>query len=275
VSPGALLTALLLLPVPGPGPAETAPPGLTDAEVAGRAEAEFRAGVRLRQAADQARPHFRAAAAWFDELRRRGAHNAALCRNLGHAYLLADDLPHAILSYHHGLRLAPRDRALRDDLEQARARVAYPAGSPFGRPAPDPTPPWLPRLGPGGLLAAAALPYALAWVCLTRWRMVRRGRLLALGLAAWVAAALAAAALVVVHRVEQEQVAYPLVVSARDGVLLRKGDGPAYPPRYDTPLNRGTEARRLFQRGEWLQVELAGGEVGWVSRHDVLVDTPE
>jgi tetratricopeptide (TPR) repeat protein len=279
VSPGALLTALLLLDAPGPGRAEApcpaVPPGLADVEVAERAEAEFGEGVRLRQAADKARPHFRAAAAYFDELRRRGARNAMLYRNLGNAYLLAGDLPHAILSYHRGLRLAPRDRALRDNLEQARALVSYPPGSNFGRPAADPTPLWLPRLGPGWLLAAAALLYALAWVFLTRWLMVRRGRLQALGLAAVLAAGLATGGLIVIYRVDEGEAARPLVVVLDDGVLLRKGDGLTYPPRYDTPLNRGAEARRLFERGAWLQVELAGGEVGWVPRQYVLEDTPD
>ena len=66
----------------------------------------------------------------------------------------------------------------------------------------------------------------------------------------------------------------PLVVIADDGVLLRKGNGLTYPPRYDTPVNRGVEARLLFDRGEWLQIELAGGEVGWVPRRYVLVDEP-
>jgi hypothetical protein len=84
----------------------------------------------------------------------------------------------------------------------------------------------------------------------------------------------------VIHRVDEGEAARPLVVILDDGVLLRKGDGLAYPPRYDTPLNRGAEARLLFERGGWLQVELAGGEVGWVPRrldqHEyVLVDTPD
>jgi hypothetical protein len=58
----------------------------------------------------------------------------------------------------------------------------------------------------------------------------------------------------------------PLVVVAEDGVLLRRGDGLAYPPRYDTPLPRGAEARLRRERGTWLQIELSGGEIGWVPR---------
>jgi len=55
-------------------------------------------------------------------------------------------------------------------------------------------------------------------------------------------------------------------------VMLRTGNGLRYPPRYETPLNRGVEARLLFTRGDWLQIEFAGGEVGWVPREYALVD---
>jgi hypothetical protein len=73
--------------------------------------------------------------------------------------------------------------------------------------------------------------------------------------------------------VHQEQ-QHPLVVIADDGVLLRKGNGLSYPPRYETPLNRGVEARLLVSRGDWLQIELEGGEIGWVPREYARVDNP-
>jgi hypothetical protein len=57
-------------------------------------------------------------------------------------------------------------------------------------------------------------------------------------------------------------------------VKLRKGNGQSY-PEYDYLLRPGVEGRLRFDdpRG-WLQIELADGEVGWVRRADVLVDTP-
>jgi len=33
-------------------------------------------------------------------------------------------------------------------------------------------------------------------------------------------------------------------------------------------------ALRLFERGGWMQIELAGGEIGWVPSPSLLVDTP-
>jgi tetratricopeptide (TPR) repeat protein len=246
--------------------------GLSNADLAQRAEAEFNEGVRLRHAQDKARPHFRAAAEQFAELRRRGVHNALLYRNLGNAYLLAGDPPRAILSYRRGLQLRPGDRDLRANLGQARQQVVYAEGERLGRPIGDPGPPWLPHLEPGWLFASAFGAYALSCLLLTRWLMVRRTRWLLWGLTAVVVAAVLTIFLI---RSEQSPTGGPLVVIAEDRVLLRKGNGLAYPPRYDASLNRGVEARLLFRRGDWLQIELAGGEVGWIPLSAALVDGEE
>ena len=74
------------------------------------------------------------------------------------------------------------------------------------------------------------------------------------------------------ERAEQAENARPLVVIIDDGVLLLKGDSEAFPPRYDTTVNRGVEARLLFERNGWLQIELTGGEVGWIATKYAVVD---
>ena len=261
-----LLIALLLHAEPDAAP--------TDREVLERAETEFQEGVRLRQDREQARPHFRNAAGYFDELHRRGVRNAALYRNLGNAYLLADDLPRAILSYHRGLRLSPNDRALRESLVEARERVVYPPSGDLGRPHSDDRPPWLPYLPSGWLMFAAIPCYVLGCVSVTRWRMVRRGGLLVGGLLALLLAGVLAGWLMVRAEEQREREAHPLAVIARDGMLLRRGNGEAFPTRYDTPVNRGIEGRLRFERGGWVQIELSGGEIGWVPRAAILVDAP-
>lgn len=247
---------------------------LSDRELLERAEMKFQEGARLRQDREQARPHFRNAAGYFEELRRRGVRNAVLYRNLGNAYLLAEDLPHAILSYHRGLRLSPNDRALRDSLAAARERVIYPPSGDLGRPRSDDRPPWLPYLPSGWLLFAAIPCYVLGCVGLTRWRMVRRGGLLVGGLLALLLAGVLAGWLMIRAEEQREGEAHPLVVIARDGVLLRRGNGEVFPTRYETPINRGVEGRLRFERGGWVQIELSGGEIGWVPRAAVLVDSP-
>src|SRR5262249_12818103 len=62
----------------------------------------------------------------------------------------------------------------------------------------------------------------------------------------------------------------PLVVVAREGVPLRKGDGESFPPWHDARLGRGVEGTLLRRPDDWLQVELAGGEAGWVHARDVV-----
>ncbi len=247
---------------------------LSDRELFERGETAFQEGVHLRQARQQARPHFRNAAGYFDELRQRGVRNALLYRNLGNAYLLADDLPRAILSYHRGLRLSPNDLALRESLAAARGQVAYPASGDLGRPRNDDRPPWLPHFRSAWLMFAAVACYILGCLSLTRWRMVRRGRLLSGGVIALLLAGLLAGWLMVRAEERKDGQAHPLVVIARDGVLLRRGNGVVFPPRYDTPINRGVEGRLLFERGGWMQIELSGGEIGWVRSEAVLVDAP-
>jgi hypothetical protein len=242
---------------------------LSDGELAGRAEAAFAEGLNLRDDASSARPHFRQAAEYYDELRRRGVGEAALYRNLGHSWLLAGDLPQAILTYRRGLRRWPADRSLRSDLTAARELVTSPS---LGRAPAEARPPWWSRLGAGPLTAAAGLSYLLGCVGLTRWWMTRRGRLLMVGLTSLVVAGGLGTFAAIETLAAAEAQAHPLVVITEDGVLLRRGDGRRFPKRYETPVNRGVEARLLFERGDWLQVELSGGEVGWIARSHALVD---
>lgn len=246
--------------------------GLSDRDVLERAESEFQDGVHLRRDREQARPHFRNAAGYFEELRQRSIGNPALYRNLGNSYLLAGDLPHAILSYRRGLERSPSDFDLREHLAEARARVAYPASGDLGRPPSDDRPPWLPHLRSRWLMFAAIVCYVLGCVGATRWRMVRRGRLLTASFIALLLASVLSGWLMLRAYEQRDREAQPLVVIARDGMLLRRGNSMVFPSRYDTPVNRGVEGRLLFERGGWVQIELSGGEIGWVPRDAVLVD---
>jgi tetratricopeptide (TPR) repeat protein len=245
-----------------------------DAELLRRAETAFRAGAEARDNPDQARPLFRTAAFCYEKLRQRGAANAALYRNLGNCYLLAGDLPRAILSYRRGLRLAPADQNLRSQLAYARLRVAYPDAGDFGRPAVDNRPPWLPYFSAKQRLLFFLCTYSLGWLGIVRWWMVRRPALLTTGLMMFGLAMLAAASLALEEWNMRQEAQHPLVVITADKVAMRKGNGRLYPPRYATPLQRGVEARLGLQRGSWLQIELAGGQLGWIPRSAALVDTP-
>lgn len=237
-----------------------------------QAEAAFREGTQLAaKAPDKARHAFARAAALYEQLRQEGAANAELFTNQGNAYLLADDLPRAILAYRRGLRLQPNDLTLQRNLAHAREEVKYAPPGTLGRPPIDHRPPWLPRLPEWSVWLVFGL-YAAGCFAGVRWWMVRRGVWLGGGITAFVLASLLAAGVVYEQWDDQRERERPLVVVADDGVLLRGGNGLTYPARFSTPLNRGVEARLLHDRGAWMHIELAGGEVGWVPAKYLLVD---
>jgi hypothetical protein len=190
-------------------------------------------------------------------MRAAGASNAGLYRNLGSAYLMAGDLPRAVLMYRLGLRAEPGDAALRAALRAARERVGHAGG--FGRP---------PEEGASGfvpLFAGAAAAWLLTCVLFTRWRMQRDGFPIA-GTVSLVVALLCVIGLVLYP----EPTPRPVAVIAADGVALRKGDGELFPPRYEATLGRGVEAEVVYPKGDWLLIELGGGERGWVAARDVV-----
>ena len=142
----------------------------------------------------------------------------------------------------------------------------------FARPPIDSRPPWLPRLPlrDGVLLTCAAS--AVVWLSVTRWWMLRRGAWLTAAIVALVVTLLLGLATTAEEWRQRSQDAQPVVVIARDDVPLRNGNGRDYPRRHELPVNRGVEARLLFERGDWVLIELSGGETGWVPRSAVLID---
>jgi tetratricopeptide (TPR) repeat protein len=246
-----------------------------DAELLQRADQALQEGLKRSDKPQQARSYFLDAAKQFEALHLQGARNPDLYRDMGNAYLLAGDVPQAILAYRRGLRVAPGDRILQANLTYARDQVDYSSPDRFGRPPAETWPPWLPRPTLGIMLASVVLAYAAGCLLLTRWWMSRRNGLLyaAGGMFLLLVVPMIGTAHEAWRQRQQER--HPLVVVAVDGLTLRNGNGMAYPARYDgKTLNRGVEARLLFERDDWLNVELAGGEAGWVRRMDVLVDTP-
>lgn len=268
------LVLLLVLVVP-PATAPTIAADGTDLELANRAEAAFRDGVKNRDQGQNGYNEFRTAAAYYEELRHRGCDSPELELSLGDAYFLADDLPRALVAYRRGLRLSPLDPSLRRCLAEARDQVIYPDDTAFGRPPLVGGKIFLPGWAANALLALTASLFCVGLILLTRYAMVRRWLWLVGGLGGLLGAGLLTLLLVQVARGIGSEDTQPLVVIAEDGVLLRKGDSLAFPPRYETVVNRGVEARLLFQRPGWVQIELAAGEVGWVPRNYVIVDGQE
>lgn len=256
------------------------PPPRALEELRWDAEAAFRTGVgRASEEPGEARQCFACAAALYEKLRRAGAGNPELYRNLGNACLLASDpddpesdgLPRAILAYRQGLRLVPSDRPLQRNLAYARQQVNRQTPGGFGLPPIDHRPPWLPRW-PALFLYLALAGYSVGCLALARWWMLRRRGWLSAATSAFALLALCLAVFLLEAWLSRQEQRQPLVVVARDGLMLRVGNGSRYPARYDTALQRGVEATLRNVRGRWLQIELASGELGWVPRDAVLVD---
>ncbi|MBL8797020.1 MAG: hypothetical protein JNM56_24170 [Planctomycetia bacterium] len=260
--------------------ADPEPPTVDDVRL--QAEAAFAEGVQLAaKKPGDARACFQCAASLFEKLARDGAANPELYRNIGNAWLLArdpdqpqsDELARAIFAYRRGLLLSPQDRQLQDNLAYARQLVVHPPGSAFGQPPVEHRPPWLPRW-PGLLFGLMIACYVAGCLAVGRWWMVRRGP--------WPTLAAVGFALMALFLVGwgledwqlRQEAAEPLVVLAQDGVQLLSGNGPRFPARYETRLHPGVEARLRYDRGRWVQIELAGGEVGWVPRSAVLLAAP-
>src|SRR5262249_34058604 len=160
--------------------------------------------------------------------------------NEGNAWLLAGDLPHAILAYRRGLRLDPNDKAMRANLAFAREQVTYPSPGVLGRPSRDAWPHWLPCPEAGWVLFGAVFSYGIACVAMTRLWMPRKTRFLSAGLTFLTLFALLVSGLVVHEWQRRQERLHPLVVIAQNGVVLRNGNGANYPARYEgIPLNRG------------------------------------
>jgi len=244
---------------------------LPEADILRRAEAAFRQGTTERTDPDKARRHFGEAAACYEALRRRGAANVDLFRNQGNAELLADRLPQAILAYRRALQWAPHESALHDNLKYARDQVQYPARE--TRPSADEDwPSWMPPLDSAFLLGVAVCLHLLACLYLTRGLMTGDRARLQRGFV-WLVLAVLSAGLWGYLRWCGWCAREPPVVVVAEDVPLRYGNGPTYSSHKKVPqLHRGMEARLLYRRGGWVQIELPGGAIGWVPESALLVD---
>jgi hypothetical protein len=245
----------------------------SDAEVAAQAERAFRQGVESKTRLLEARKHFGDAADHCLELHRRGVRSPALYRNLGNAALLADRWPEAIWAFHIGLKLDPNDRELREHLAFVRGKTLYSASG-QAQPEPDiwPAPLYRPTLLE--LTVLSAFSYVLTWIGVAFAFLRRTSRIyVATALAVLVAVA---AGIAFWHTLEQADLdrRTPLVIVAENTPLYR-GNGTSYPQHPEQPtLPRGMEVRQQHRRGNWLQVRLTSGEIGWLPRSRVLIVEP-
>ncbi|HSQ58002.1 MAG TPA: hypothetical protein VLM40_19920, partial [Gemmata sp.] len=181
------------------------------------------------------------------------------------------DLPGAIVALNEGLGITRWSRELQVAREEARAEVAYPVNSDLAAQC-RPSPPHGlgTRFSPADAWIACGVLWLLACGSIARFAMTRAAAWLAFG-AAWLAAVVLVGALWLKDQYGQRSAnEHPRVVVLRK-TTLHRGNAEAYPPRLETRLPRGVEARKLAERGGWVQIELAGGAVGWLPASSILI----
>jgi hypothetical protein len=271
----ALISVVAVIMAPSFGQAQQST--RTDEEILAQAEAAFQRGVEHKTRFLLARTHFSHAADRYIELHERRVRNPALYRSLGNAALLADRWPEAIWAYRVGLKLDPNDAIMREHLAFVRAKVLYPPSG-EGRLDADTWPAWLHRPTLLEAWCVFAVCYAAALFTATLgfirrrrgaernltglWLIVVLELLIALvaGIALW-------------HEQGQLDLDHriPVVIIA-ENTAFYQGNATSYPQYAALPmLPRGMEARRIHQRGNWVQIRLSTGEVGWLPRDRVLV----
>jgi hypothetical protein len=214
------------------------------------------------------RTEFRRAAEKFAEIRNQGHNAPQLHQAEGNAWLLADEKALAILAYRRWQRFEPNNSLASESLNHARAQVAYATST--ERTALTPVEAWpmlrlrLRRWG----LVGIALALVLGWFALARWVISRGANWFIMAVLTLAIGTLITTGWLVERNVRQAQNSRMEVVVLRPE-LLRSGDGFSYLARRESPLPAGVEAVVRHQRGSWLQVELADGNVGWLPEASV------
>jgi tetratricopeptide (TPR) repeat protein len=220
---------------------------------------ELRLFVKAQDTFDQAngREDFLRAAAMYQEILDRGFRSGAVFYNQANALVQGGQRGRAIAAYRQAIRCRPRDPYL-----QANLRYALGSDSAAGRRSllayllfwQD----WLSYLEKFQCLAALAVLAAALGLLGLVLRRVWVSRLAAVGLALTLVMGVSAA--YDWHR--YEQVRHGVVVAPK--TIARKGNAASYQPALTAPLEEGTEFVVLERRGEWLWIQLPGGQEGWV-----------
>ncbi len=195
----------------------------------------------------------------YQEILDRGVVSGGLLYNQGNAYMRAGQRGRAIASYRRALIYRPRDAQLRANLQLA-------LGSDIAIDAPqgvlDHIFFWRDWTSYPGKIHASAAVASLAFVLGLaglwgpRRPLFRRAAWATLGLTL----ILAASAVYDWRRFEQVERG----VVIRSEVIARKGNADSYDPAFNEPLKEGAEFRIIERRGPWVQIQLAGGQAGWI-----------
>ncbi len=189
--------------------------------------------------------------------------SASLLYNIGNCWSKLGDVPHAILYYERALRLAPGAEDVQANLDMERAKVvdrvnelpAFTLGSVWDRlQGGSDVDQWARR----SLWACAAM--ALSAITAT-WLRARSAKRILLGFASLALVATVGSAMLAFYRIQQVQDHSAAIIMVPAVEIVGE-------PRTGSTrlfmLHQGTKLSTLKRQGDWQEVRLSSGAVGWL-----------
>lgn len=210
----------------------------------------------LRDDPDRARQQWQDSLGEFLAVRNAGVRSAALEFNIGNTYARLGDIGRAVLHYRRAERINPRARSLQINLDQTRQQVTprftVAGGGVFS---------WVQRTTQWERVYLAGGTSIIGWIALAMGLRFRRTSGISLGVAMIVIALVSASTVAIELR--SAALEPPVVVVIGDQVL-RAGRGDGYDAVIKERLGAGVELRMIESRGDWSEVRLPNGIVGWL-----------
>jgi hypothetical protein len=206
---------------------------------------------------------FMKVASMYQEMIDEGTVSGPVFFNQGNAWMKAKQPGRAIAAYRQAQRYRPRDPYLDANLQYALGPTAT-----ARRPVIETVLFWQNWLSYPekfyGAAAAAVLTFCFAIVALFSSRRRLWQRLVLAG---------AAVTLVLIISTAYDWYRFEYVkhgVIAQADVVARKGNAETYEPALNEKLSEGTEFRLLERRGDWLLIQLPGGQEGWITERETI-----
>lgn len=239
----------------------------SDALLLTSAERAFELGGRPDTSAAERIAAFSDAAKFYRTLiHDRGIRNGDIYCNWARAEFLAGNPARCVAALREGLMLWPGDTRLRESLEAVRARIDWPTD---GKIAPPPMP--LVWVRGDTLTVILGLSWLAAWLLLLVLWPKRRIFAVFTASCCLILSVAAITMIVLTWSAQRRDRVHPPIVVAHE-TAFRRGNGDSYPSHPDAPrLVVGMEARLLYRRGGWIQIEFATGQVGWIPIENAIV----
>lgn len=206
----------------------------------------------------QSRDDFLRAAALYQEILDGGVTSGAVLYNQGNAFMQAKQPGRAIAAYRQAQRYRPRDPYL-----EANLRFAVQSGTAARRPLFEYLLFWQ------NWLSYPEKFWGLGFLALAAFLLGLGGLLARRRILSWLALGGVVLTLLMGVSAGYDWYRYAWLVHGvvvQADTVARKGDAASYEPALSGSLDERTEFLLLQSRGDWLLIQLPGGQEGWIER---------